>query len=102
MRTFFPDPQPRSRAEPKQILAFKALGVTVSLAAFLLLQVTPAASQFDAGKTLAGADVPTLIGTLLPNADMTGDVVLGIAARDRLAERARVNRALEAIGQGRL
>ena len=65
----------------------KPIAVTVSLAACLVLQAMPAVSQIDAGRTLAGADVPTLIEALLANADLTGNVVLGIAARERLAER---------------
>ena len=59
----------------------------IGLAVCLIWQVRPAVGQTDVGKALAGADVPTLIDVLLANADMTGDVVLGIAARERLAER---------------
>ena len=65
----------------------KPFGTMVSLATCLVLQAMPAVSQIDAGKALAGADVPALIEVLLANADMTGNVVLGIAARERLAER---------------
>ena len=69
----------------------KASATIVSLATCVALQATPAVCQIDAGKALAGADVPALIEVLLANADLSGDIVLGIAARERLAERGQLD-----------
>ena len=57
----------------------------IALSAGLLLQASPARGQIDPEKVLAGTDVEELIGVLIPNADINGDIVLGLAARDRLA-----------------
>jgi HEAT repeat protein len=56
-----------------------------------VLQAAPAVGQTGAGRALAGADVPALIDALLANADLSGDIVLGIAARERLAERGQLD-----------
>ena len=69
----------------------KASATIGSLATCVVLQATPAVCQIDAGKALAGADVPALIEVLLANADLSGDIVLGIAARERLAERGQLD-----------
>ena len=65
----------------------KPFATIVGLATCLVLQAMPAVSQLDAETALNGADVPALVDVLLANADITGDVVLGMAARARLAER---------------
>ena len=65
----------------------KPFATIVGLATCLVLQAMPAVSQLDAETALTGADVPTLVDVLLANDDITGDVVLGMAARARLAER---------------
>ena len=42
----------------------KASATIVSLATCVVLQAAPAVSQIDAGRALAGADVPALIDRL--------------------------------------
>ena len=70
-----------------------ALFRTLTLAVWVALQALPAVGQVDARKALAGADVPALVEVLLANSDMTGDIVLGIHARERLAELGRLDPA---------
>ncbi len=55
--------------------------------------VTPLAAQTVFEKTLATANVPTLIQSLKDNSDIYGNIVLGMKARERLAAIGRADSA---------
>lgn len=72
-----------------QIITPFVCTLTLALWVALCAAPAPAAGQVDARKALAGADVPALIEVILANADLGDDIVLRIAARERLAELGR-------------